>query len=55
MTKHLIRIVDNPDELMRFSMAGYNHIKQYTWERAVSKLESVLLSKHMNEVKSSLS
>jgi len=48
MAKHLIRLLDNPDELMKFSMAGYNHIKQFTWERAVSKLEHVF-QKHLDQ------
>ena len=48
MTKHVIRLLDNPDELMKFSMAGYNHIKQFTWERAVSKLERVF-QKHLGQ------
>lgn len=48
MTKHVIRLLDNSDELMKFSMAGYNHIRQFTWERAVSKLERVFL-KHLSQ------
>jgi len=39
MAENIIYLLDNPDELMRLSIAGYNHIKQFTWEKAVNKLE----------------
>ena len=48
MTKHVIGLLDNPDQLMKFSRAGYKHIKQFTWERAVSKLERVF-QKHLSQ------
>jgi len=44
LAQNIIRLLDDEEELRRISRAGYEHIQQFTWERATDKLEQVLAS-----------
>ena len=41
MAQLIIKLIENPNELKRISYAGYNHIKNFTWEKATNKLEAI--------------
>ena len=41
MAQHIIYLVEHPEELKRISYAGFNHIKQFTWEKATEKMEAI--------------
>lgn len=43
MAENLERLLGNEDLLKRIAQNGYNHIKQFTWDRAVNKMEKVFL------------
>ena len=40
LAANLTRLLDDEDLLFRLSVAGYNHIRHFTWDRAVRGLES---------------
>lgn len=42
MSKNIIKLLNNSDELKRLSISGYNHIRQFTWEKSAKKLEEIL-------------
>ncbi|MEW6088690.1 MAG: glycosyltransferase family 4 protein [bacterium] len=42
LAEHLIFLLGNENELKRLSFAGYEYIKNFTWEKAVKKFEKVL-------------
>lgn len=44
LARHIIQLLDDKDELLRISQAGYEHIRQFTWERATDRLEQTLSS-----------
>jgi glycosyltransferase involved in cell wall biosynthesis len=44
LARNIMRLLDDEDELMRISQAGYERIKQFTWERATEQLEQALMS-----------
>jgi glycosyltransferase involved in cell wall biosynthesis len=44
LAQNTIRLLDDEAELRRISRAGYEHVQQFTWERATDKLEQVLAS-----------
>jgi len=44
LAQNIVRLLDDEAELRRISQAGYEHIRQFTWERATDKLEQVLAS-----------
>ncbi len=48
MANHIIYLLDHPEELKRISFAGYNHIKNFTWETCASKMERFFLDE-LNE------
>lgn len=50
LANNIIKLLDNEDELKRISIAGYDYIKNFTWEKATDKLEAVL-KKIVNESK----
>jgi len=41
MANHILYLLENPDELKRISFAGYQHIKNFTWDKAVRKIEKI--------------
>lgn len=43
LAENLIRLLDNEEELKRISMAGYEKIKEFTWDRATDQLEQILV------------
>jgi len=43
LAKHIFYLLENPDEMKRISFAGYEHIKNFTWEHAAKKMEQVFL------------
>jgi glycosyltransferase involved in cell wall biosynthesis len=44
MARHILYLLENPDELKRISFAGYEHIKYFTWEKAAQKMEQIFLN-----------
>lgn len=42
MAKAIIRLLQNDDERRRIALAGYQHIQQFTWDRAVERFEAAL-------------
>ncbi|MBN2090302.1 glycosyltransferase family 4 protein [candidate division KSB1 bacterium] len=44
MADHIIYFLDHSEELKRISLAGYHHIKHFTWEKCAQKIESVFLN-----------
>ena len=43
LAENLMRLLDDEDLLKRIAQNGYEHIKQFTWERAVNKMEKLFL------------
>ncbi len=41
LAQNVIRLLNNQGELKRISMAGYNYIKKFTWEKVTGELEKV--------------
>jgi len=42
MAEAIIRLLQNDDERQRIAQAGYQYIKQFTWDRAVERFEAAL-------------
>jgi glycosyltransferase involved in cell wall biosynthesis len=42
LAENLIRLLTNPDLLFRVGNASYDHIRQFTWERAALNFETIL-------------
>lgn len=42
MAQAIIRLLKNDDERRRIALAGYHHIRQFTWDRAVAQFEATL-------------
>jgi len=42
MAQAIIRLLQNDDEWQRIAQAGYQYIKQFTWDRAVERFEDAL-------------
>ena len=40
LARNLIRLLSNEEELKRISIAGYEKIKEFTWEKAAKQMES---------------
>jgi len=49
LAENLGRLLSNEDMLERVAQNGYKHIKQFTWEKAVSKMEKVFLQELKKE------
>ncbi len=43
MADQIIYLLDHPEELKRISLAGYNHIRNFTWEKCARKMERIFL------------
>lgn len=43
MAAAIIRLLEDDDERWRIAEAGYRHIQQYTWDRAVQRFEAALI------------
>lgn len=41
LANNIIRLLDNEEEIRRISIAGYEHIKNFTWDKSVEQLEQV--------------
>ncbi len=41
LTRNLIRLLADEDELKRIARAGYEHIRQFTWERSARQMENL--------------
>lgn len=44
LARNLIELLDNKERLEQVSLAGYKHIKEFTWEKATQKLEQTLVT-----------
>jgi len=42
LANNLITLLDSRDRLEKISFAGYNRIREFTWERATEQLENIL-------------
>jgi hypothetical protein len=38
---HIIRLIENPQERKRIARNGHDHIRQFTWENATNRMESI--------------
>jgi len=43
LAENLIKLLDDKDLLKRIAQNGYEHIKQFTWDKAVDKMEKIFL------------
>ncbi len=43
LAENLMRLLDDEDLLKRIAQNGYEHIKQFTWKKAVDKMEKLFL------------
>lgn len=43
LAENLIRLLEDEDLLRRLAQNGYEHIKQFTWDKAVDKMEKIFL------------
>ena len=41
LANNIIRLIENEDERKRIAKEGNDYIKQFTWEKATDKLETV--------------
>ena len=41
LAQNIIKLIENEDERRRIAENGYNHVKQFTWDRATDQLEEV--------------
>jgi len=48
LAENLVRLLEDENLLRRIAQSGYEHIKQFTWDQAVSKLEKVFLEESEN-------
>jgi len=49
LAENLCRLLSNEDLFERIAQNGYEHIKRFTWEKAVSKMEKVFLQELQKE------
>lgn len=42
LAENVIKLLDNPKLLEEISIAGYEYVKQFTWDKATDKLETIL-------------
>lgn len=54
LAENLMRLLDDEDLLKRIAQNGYEHIKQFTWDKAVDKMEKVFLEELREEFGDSL-
>lgn len=50
LAENLMRLLDDEDLLKRIAQNGYEHIKQFTWDKAVDKMEKVFLEEPQEEL-----
>jgi len=42
LAKNIIQLIENEDERLSIAKSGYDHIQQYTWDRATDQFEEAL-------------
>ncbi|MFA6392443.1 MAG: hypothetical protein WCW66_06960, partial [Patescibacteria group bacterium] len=45
LAEKLIELIENEDKLKNISLAGYEKIKEFTWEKSSKIFEDILLNK----------
>lgn len=50
LAENLMRLLDDEDLLKKIAQNGYEHIKQFTWDKAVDKMEKVFLEELREEL-----
>jgi glycosyltransferase involved in cell wall biosynthesis len=43
LARQIIRLIENPQERERIAANGHDHIRQFTWEKAADKVETIFL------------
>jgi len=49
LAENLTRLLDDEDLLKKIAQNGYEHIKQFTWDKAIDRIESIFLSEIRRE------
>jgi len=41
LAENLVRVLENEELLKTIAQNGYDHVRQFTWDKAVDKMEEV--------------